>query len=148
MRKTFNILILLLLWCNTSFGQSMKSLQEFTKENENYVKDPIVQTYVLKRCGAAYLYVASITKDRDRNMAENFLKASDKLLVYAGKIVMLKLKLNTDEAGKNIIQDVDIMRGYYEKDGTDSFARTGSYTSNNYIGEDLSFCKGIAETIK
>ena len=37
---------------------------------------------------------------------------------------------------------------YYEKDGNDSFARTGNYMMGNYIGEDIKFCKDVVESIK
>jgi hypothetical protein len=40
------------------------------------------------------------------------------------------------------------MMQYYIKDGKDFFTRTGTYTINNYIGNDLRFCKKLVEKIK
>ena len=40
------------------------------------------------------------------------------------------------------------MLNFYEKDGNESFAKDGTYIMNNYIGNDVKFCKGIVESIK
>ena len=68
MKKFLGILVLGLLWCNVSAAQSMVPLKKYVSDNSQYVEDPITLTYVLKRCGAAYLYAAAITKDKDQKI--------------------------------------------------------------------------------
>ena len=48
---------------------------------------------------------------------------------------------------KSLKTDIDNMMKYLEKDGNESFAKTGQYMMNNYIGGDLKICKGIVEAI-
>ena len=55
---------------------------------------------------------------------------------------------NVEVAGEDVVNDVDKMKQYYIKDGKDFFTRTGTYTINNYIGNDLRFCKKLVEKIK
>jgi|TARA_B100002003_G_C14030209_1_gene496647 hypothetical protein len=51
-------------------------------------------------------------------------------------------------ASKSLETDIDNMWKYYEEDGNDSFARTGNYAMDNYIFEDIKFCKGVVESIQ
>lgn len=61
---------------------------------------------------------------------------------------MQKLNWTEEEAGKSIKTDITNMVNFYEKDGNESFARDGTYVMNNYIGNDLKFCKELAKDIK
>ena len=145
MKKLFGIAVLGLLWCNISFAQSMISLKKYARENKTDIEDPIVQTYILKRCGAAYLFAASITKDVNPEASKNLAKAYGKLMMLAGQALMLELGWSEQEAAISVERDLKNMLKYYQEDGYDSFSRTGKYMENNYIGEDLTFCKGVAE---
>ena len=145
MKKLLGILFLSLLWCNISLAQSMMPLKEYIIENKNNTNDVITQTYVLKRCGAAYLFAASITKDVNPEASKNLAKAYGKLMMLAGQALMLELGWSEQEAAISVERDLKNMLKYYQEDGYDSFSRTGKYMENNYIGEDLTFCKGVAE---
>ena len=118
--------------------------KKYSKENQKDLDDPIVQTYILKRCGAAYLYAASITKDQAT--ADSLIKAYDKVAVFAG--INGKNELTAEVAAESLEKDMDNMLKYYDQDGSNSFAKTGVYMMDNYIGEDLKYCKGIVEAIK
>ena len=61
---------------------------------------------------------------------------------------MKELNLDVNTAGENVLTDVDNMMKYYIKDGQDSFARTGTYVMDNYIGDDLRFCKELMNRLK
>ena len=148
MKKLFGIAVLGLLWCNISFAQSMISLKKYARENKTDIEDPIVQTYILKRCGAAYLYAASVTKDKSQDTADSLVKAYDKVAVFAGRILMSKMNWSAETAAESLEKDMDNMLKFYDQDGSNSFARTGTYLMNNYIGDDLKYCKGIVEAIK
>ena len=148
MKKLLGILVLSLLWCNVSAAQSMVPLKKYVIDNSQYVEDPITLTYVLKRCGAAYLYAASITKDKDQKISEQFAKAYGKVTMFAGQVLMEGMNWSEEVASKRIHTDLKNMMKYYEKDGNDFFARTGNYMMDNYIAEDIILCNGILESIK
>ncbi len=148
MKKLLGIVVLSLFWSNISFAQSMVSLKKYSKENQKDLEDPIVQTYILKRCGAAYLYAASITKSKDQATADSLIKAYDKVAVFAGRILMAKMNWTAEVAAESLEKDMDNMLKYYDQDGSNSFAKTGVYMMDNYIGEDLKYCKGIVEAIQ
>ena len=138
-------MVLGLLWSNIVLAQSMTPLKEYIIENKNNTNDVITQTYILKRCGAAYLFAASITKDVNPEASKNLTKAYGKVLMLAGQALMLELGWSENEAAMSVERDLKNMLKYYQEDGFDSFSRTGKYMENNYIGEDLKFCKGVAE---
>ena len=149
MKKLFSTLIVLfLLFSGNVNAQSMIPLKQYVKENKQYSKDPITQTYVLKRCASGYLYAAAITKDKDPKTGEDLLNAYRTAITFTGDILMEKMNWTADVAMKSIRTDLDNMMKFYEKDGNESFAKTGMYMMDNYIGEDLKFCKSIVESIK
>ena len=90
-KKILGLVSLILICSNFSFAQSMISLKKYANENKSDLEDPIVQTYILKRCGAAYLYAASITKSKDQATADSLIEAYDKVAVFAGRILMILL---------------------------------------------------------
>tara|TARA_B100001175_G_C18952889_1_gene376863 strand:- start:22 stop:468 length:447 start_codon:yes stop_codon:yes gene_type:complete len=148
MKKLLGILFLGLLLSGNVYGQSMISLKKYANENKSDLEDPIVQTYILKRCGAAYLYAASITKSKDQATADSLIKAYDKVAVFAGRILMSTMNWTAETAAESLEKDMDNMLKFYDQDGSNSFARTGVYMMDNYIGDDLKYCKGIVEAIK
>ncbi len=148
MKKLLGIVVLSLLCFNISFAQSLKPLQIYIDENANTINDPVVVSYMLKRCGAVYIFASAITKDKNKDQAEIFGKASNEAILNAGRILIEKLEWSEDEASKNLRTDVTKMVEYYKKDGTDFFARTGLYMQNNYIGDDLFICKKIMEKFR
>ena len=145
MKKLLAIVVLGLLLSGNAYSQSMISLKKYIQENDNYASDPITLTYVLKRCSAAYIYAASITKDSSN--PENLLKAFRTTFNFAAKILMKKMNWTEEVTAKSLKTDIDNMMKYLEKDGNESFAKTGQYMMNNYIGGDLKICKGIVEAI-
>ena len=147
-KKIFGLVSLILICSNFSFAQSMISLKKYANENKSDLEDPIVQTYILKRCGAAYLYAASITKSKDQATADSLIEAYDKVAVFAGRILMSTMNWTAETAAESLEKDMDNMLKFYDQDGSNSFARTGVYIMDNYIGDDLKYCKGIVEAIK
>jgi hypothetical protein len=129
------------------YADSMISIEKYVNDESNNPKDPIVQTYVLKRCASAFLYTASITSE-GTELSDNFIQAYRKVAIRAADILMQKLNWTEEEAGKSIKTDITNMVNFYEKDGNESFARDGTYVMNNYIGNDLKFCKELAKDIK
>jgi len=148
MKKLLGIIVVSLLLSGNVYGQSMISLKKYANENKSNLEDHIVQTYILKRCGAAYLYAASITKSKDQATADSLIKAYDKVAVFAGRILMSKMNWTAETAAESLEKDMDNMLKFYDQDGSNSFARTGVYMMDNYIGDDLKYCKGIVEAIK
>lgn len=145
MRKLLSILVL--FFSVNLYADSMISIEQYVNDKGNNPKDPIVQTYVLKRCASAYLYTASITT-RDKEMVDNLTEAYKKVAIRAAEILMQKLNWTEEVAGKSIKTDITNMLNFYEKDGNESFAKDGTYIMNNYIGNDVKFCKGVVESIK
>ena len=145
MKKLLGIVVLGLLLSSNAYAGSMIPLKQYIEENEQYLEDPITYTYILKRCSALYLYVATITKDKDQTLASAYLEFYRKLSLEAAQILKEKMDWTEDVAGKSVIKDLDKMVKYYSEDGQDSYARTGAYTENNYIGEDLRVCKIVIE---
>ena len=148
MKKLLGIVVLGLFWCNVSAAQSMVPLKKYVIDNSQYVEDPITLTYVLKRCGAAYLYAASITKDKDQKISEQFAEAYGIVTMFAGQVLKEGMNWSEDVVSKSLFTDIENMLNYYEIDGNDSFARTGNYMMDNYIAEDIIFCNGILESMK
>ena len=148
MKKLLAIVVLSLLWSNVANAKSMISIQEYVKSNSDYIDGPITRTYVLKRCAAAYLYAAGITKDKSPETSDKLANASNKVMLLAGDILIAEMKWTSEVVAKSLTTDIDNMWKYYEKDGNDSFARTGNYMMGNYIGEDIKFCKGVVESIQ
>ena len=126
----------------------MISINEYIKSNSEYLNDPITKTYVLKRCAAAYLFGAGITKDKSIETSNALAKASNTVMLFAGDVLISEMKWSAEVAAESLKTDIDNMFKYYEKDGNDSFARTGNYMMGNYIGEDIQFCKGVVESIQ
>ena len=148
MKKILAIILMLLFSSSTSYSASMISIQDYIKSNSDYLNDPITKTYILKRCAAGYLYAAGITKDKEPKSSELFANAFNKVMIFAGDILISEMKWTAEVAAKSLETDIDNMWKYYEKDGNDSFARTGNYMMGNYIGEDIKFCKDVVESIK
>ena len=149
MKKVIFVLVIGLFWCSVGFAaQSMISIEQYTIENSEHADDPITQAYVLKRCGAAYLYAATITKDKDKETAKTLTQAYQEVTMFAAQVLMKKMNWSEEVASKSLFTDIENMLNYYEKDGNDSFARTGTYMMNNYIGKDIIFCNGVLESIK
>ena len=65
MKKLLAILILGLLFSNTSLAQSLKPLQNYIDENANSINDPVVVSYMLKRCGSVYIFELNTRYDID-----------------------------------------------------------------------------------
>ena len=146
--KKLLIILVMLSWCSVSNSASMISIQEFLKSNSDYPNDPITKTYVLKRCSAAYIYFAGITKDKFPETSEEYANAAKKVMIFAGEILIAEMNWTPEVASKSLETDIDNMWKYYEEDGNDSFARTGNYAMDNYIFEDIKFCKGVVESIQ
>jgi len=148
MKKLLTFVAFAMLFFNTSFAQSLKPLQNYIDENANSINDPVVVSYMLKRCGAVYIFASAVTKDISEEQAESLGEASNEAILNAGRILIEKLKWTEDEASQSLRTEVTKMVEYYKKDGTDFFARTGLYMKGNYIGDDLFFCKKIIEKFR
>ena len=147
MKKILGTVLLFFLLNSNAHPQSMISIKDYLVENKEFIKDPIVFSYVLKRCGAAYLYASAITIDKDKKTADSLSNAYEEGSLFAVNLLMKEMGWSQEKATKSLFTDMSNMGKYYKKDGNDSFARTGSYMMNNYIGEDLGACKQIVETI-
>jgi len=148
MKNILAILVVSLFWSSSLNAASMISINEYIKSNSEYLNDPITKTYVLKRCAAAYLFGAGITKDKSIETSNALAKASNTVMLFAGDVLISEMKWSAEVAAESLKTDIDNMFKYYEKDGNDSFARTGNYMMGNYIGEDIQFCKGVVESIQ
>ena len=148
MKKLLGIVVLGLLWCNISFAQSLKPLQKYIDENANSINDPVVVSYMLKRCGAVYIFASAITKDTDKDTAEAMRRISNDAILNAGKILIEKLKWSKEETTKSLETDLTKMVEYYKKDGSDFFARTGLYMQDNYIADDVYICGELMKKFK
>ncbi len=149
MKKLFlSILVLGLLLGGNANSASMISIQEYIKNNSNYLNDTTTKTYVLKRCAASYLYYAGITKDNFPKKSQLIANASRKIMIFTGDILINELQWTAEVAAKSLETDIDNMWEYYEKDGNESFARSGNYILGNYIGQDIKFCEEVVKKIK
>jgi len=148
MKNILAILVVSLFWSSSLNAASVISINEYIKSNSEYLNDPITKTYVLKRCAAAYLFGAGITKDKSIETSNALAKASNTVMLFAGDVLISEMKWSAEVAAESLKTDIDNMFKYYEKDGNDSFARTGNYMMGNYIGEDIQFCKGVVESIQ
>ena len=148
MKKLLGIAVLGLMWCNISFAQSLKPLQKYIDENANSINDPVVVSYMLKRCGAVYIFASAITKDTNKDTAEAMGRISNEAILNAGMILIEKLKWSEEETTKSLKSDVTKMVEYYKQDGSDFFARTGLYMQDNYIGDDVYICGKLMEKFR
>ena len=148
MKKLLAILILGLLFSNTSLAQSLKPLQNYIDENANSINDPVVVSYMLKRCGAVYIFASAITRDTSIDKAEVMGSISNEAILNAGMILIEKLNWSEEEASNSLRTDVTNMVEYYKKDGSDFFARTGLYMQDNYIGDDVFICGKLMEKFR
>ena len=148
MKKLLAILTLGLLFFNTSLAQSLKPLQNYIDENANSINDPVVVSYMLKRCGAVYIFASAITRDTSIDKAEVMGSISNEAILNAGMILIEKLNWSEEEASNSLRTDVTNMVEYYKKDGSDFFARTGLYMQDNYIGDDVFICGKLMEKFR
>ena len=88
MKKLLGILVLGLILCNISFAQSLKPLQKYIDENANSINDPVVVSYMLKRCGAVYIFASAITRDTSIDKAEVMGRISNEAILNAGMILI------------------------------------------------------------
>ncbi len=145
MKRLSLYIFLVLMVCNVSYSQSMMSLKNYIEDNKGYLGDPITYAYILKRCASVYLYAGAITKDANKQTSDEFLNLYRNISFSVTKMLTEQMNWTAEVAGKNVLTDMENMGKYYEIDGNDSFARTGKYMENNYIGEDLRVCKAIVE---
>ena len=143
MKKLLGIVVLGLLLSGNALAQSMISISKYIQKNSQNSKDPITQVYVTTRCSAVYLYMFTLKKDVDPETAEKFVKAYEDLFSSAAKVLVKYANLDLETASNKVTTDIDNMMKYYIQDGQDFFARTGTYVMNNYIGDDLRFCKKL-----
>ena len=115
------------------------------KKNTNWIKDPISISYVFKRCGAVYIYASALTDVKKQIKA--FEKASNSSLKFAHDVLVEEKNMSSSKATDIVFGSMDEIMLNYKNDGNKSYAATGEYTSNNYIGKDLSTCKGLVESI-
>jgi hypothetical protein len=145
MKNILALIFLGLLITENTFAQSMISISQYIQKNSQKSKDPITQVYVSKRCSAVYLYMFTLTEVRDPKTAENYIKAYEDLFLSSAKILVKYGNLDLETASNEVSKDLDNMMKYYIKDGDDFFIRTGTHVIDNYIGDDLRFCKKINE---
>ena len=148
MKKIFLVLFFGFLFSGNAYARSMISISEYIQKNPKNSKDPIIQNYITKRCSAVNLYMFTLTQDKDPKTAESFVKSYEHLFNLSAKILVKYVNLDFKTAGDQVTADVDGMMQYYIKDGQDYFLRTGSYIMDNYIGDDLRFCKKLMKKNK
>jgi hypothetical protein len=148
MKKLLALIVLGLLLSENAFAQSMISISKYIQKNSQNSKDPIAQVYISKRCSAVYLYMFTLTEVRDPKTAENYVKAYEDLFFSAAKILVKFGNLDLETASNEVSKDLDNMMKYYIKDGEDYFIRTGTHVMDNYIGDDLRFCKKVMDSRK
>ena len=148
MKKLLALIVLGLLITENAFAQSMISISTYIQKNSQKSKDPITQVYVSKRCSAVYLYMFTLTEVRDPKTAENYVKAYEDLFFSAAKILVKFGNLDLETASNEVSKDLDNMMKHYIKDGKDYFIRTGTHVIDNYIGDDLRYCKKLMKGIK
>ena len=147
-KKLLSIIALGLLLSGNANSASMISIQKYIKNNSGYLNDTTTKTYVLKRCAASYLYYAGITKDNFPKKSQLIANDYKKVLIFTGDILIDEMQWTAEVTAMSLNTDIGNMWKYYEKDGNDSFARTGDYIVGNYIGEDILFCKEVVKNIK
>ncbi|MDC0866090.1 hypothetical protein OAP79_01795 [Candidatus Pelagibacter sp.] len=148
MKKILAIIVFGFLLSGNANARSMISISEYIQKNPKNSKDPITQVYISKRCSAVNLYMFTLTQDKDPKTAESFVKSYEHLFNLSAKILVKYANLDFKTAGDQVTADVDGMMQYYIKDGQDYFLRTGSYIMDNYIGDDLRFCKKLMKKNK
>ena len=148
MKKIFLVLFFGFLFSGNAYARSMISISEYIQKNPKSSKDPIIQNYITKRCSAVNLYMFSLTQDKDPKTAESFVEVYEYLFNLSAKVLVKYANLDFKTAGDQVSADVDGMMQYYIKDGQDYFVRTGSHIIDNYIGDDLRYCKKLMKGIK
>ena len=145
MRKILATIFFGVIWCQISFAQSMISINDYMKKNAKWIKDPISIAYVFKRCGAVYIYASALTDVKKQIKA--FEKASNSSLKFAHDVLVEEKNMSSSKATDIVFGSMDEIMLNYKNDGNKSYAATGEYTTNNYIGSDLRTCKGLVESI-
>jgi len=143
MKKLLGIVVLGLLLSGNAMSANLKPLDQYLNENQDTINDPTVTSYLLTRCGALYTFVAAITFEKNRELADTFQKYSTKLLTYNALHMMKQFNHTEDEAFKSTNDVHKRMSKYYKEDGLEFFAKTGEYISGTPLQGDLNICSEI-----
>ena len=145
MKKLLFTLLVTLVLSGGAFAQTMVSINDYMKKNSQWISDPLSVAYVFKRCGAVYIYASALTDKKDQIKA--FENASNIALKFANDVLVQEKKMSSSKAKEIVFGALDKIILNYKEDGDSSYAATGEYTINNYIGQDLRLCKGLVESI-
>ena len=122
MIKLFSmILVICSLLGGNAMSANLKPLDQYLNENQDTINDPTVTSYLLTRCGALYTFVAAITFEKNRELADTFQKYSTKLLTYNALHMMKQFNHTEDEAFKSTNDVHKRMSKYYKEDGLEFF---------------------------
>ena len=143
MKKIFFVFLLFI--STKSFANSMISLEEYLNANSKYIDSWQTSNYVFGRCAAVNLYLAGITQNSpDKslyNRALNLSKYFDELNI---NLLEKKAKLDVKAIENNIMRNKVSFSANYSKDGQANYAKTGEYTTNTYISNDIRLCGELA----
>ena len=141
-------MVLGLLLNGNAMSANLKPLDQYLEENKDTINDPTVTSYLFTRCGAFYTFVAAITFEKKRELADTFQKYSTKLLTSNALYMMKKYNKTADEAFKLTDDAHKRISKYYKEDGQEFFAKTGEYITGTPLQGDLNICSEIIKKIQ
>ena len=119
---------------NKAFAYNMISLNEFFKKHSP--TDKVAQVYAFERCSALFSYFSSLVNDKDKMQ---YVIMAVELNQKATDLHSIAYKKNIKDSEKKVLENVDQIFKFYEKDGNTIFIKSGT-KFGDYIALDMDFC--------
>lgn len=116
------------------FAYNMISLDEFFKKHSP--TDKVAQVYAFERCSALFSYYSSLVNVKDKMQ---YTIMAVELNQKAAELHSKVYKKNINDSEKKILENVDQIFKFYEKDGNTIFIKSGT-KFGDYISLDANFC--------
>jgi hypothetical protein len=119
---------------NKAFAYNMISLEEFFKKHSP--TDKVAQVYAFERCSALFSYYSSLVSEKDKIL---YVIMAVELNQKAVDLHSKAYKKKNKDSEKKVLENVDEIFKFYEKDGNTIFIKSGT-KFGDYISLDIDFC--------
>jgi hypothetical protein len=132
--KFLFIFFFIYAFSSKAFAYNMISLNDFFKKHSP--TDKVAQVYAFERCSALFLYYSSLVNEKDKILYVTIaLELNQKATDLHSKVY----KKNIKDSENKVLENVDKIFKFYEKDGNTIFIKSGT-KFGDYISLDTDFC--------
>jgi len=132
--KFLFIFFFIYAYSNKAFAYNMVSLDEFFKKHSP--TDKVAQVYAFERCSALFSYLSSLVNEKDKMQYFTMaVELNQKAVDLHSKVY----KKNIKDSEKKVLENVDQIFKFYEKDSNTIFLKSGT-KFGDYISLDINFC--------